>query len=71
LRQLATRVVDEAIGGNITAAKEIGDRLDGKATQAVDMKVTGLEPIEEIRQYVQDGERPRPRLVGGSAVADK
>ena len=34
LRRIAQSLVDMAIAGDVQAAKEIGDRLDGKATQA-------------------------------------
>lgn len=35
LRILASRLVDNGIGGDTSALKEIGDRLDGKAPQAL------------------------------------
>jgi hypothetical protein len=35
LDQLADKLVSEAADGNVIALKEIGDRLDGKAVQAV------------------------------------
>lgn len=35
LRKLAEKLVTEAIEGNVTALKEIGDRLDGKPAQAL------------------------------------
>ena len=59
LRKLATKVVDEAIDGNMVAAKEIGDRLDGKAAQSMDLKVTS-DPVEELRNHVASGKRPEP-----------
>ena len=34
---LARRLVAKALDGDVAAMKEIGDRLDGKATQAVQM----------------------------------
>ena len=39
LRALADKLVEKALSGDITAMKEIGDRLDGKAAQSVDMSV--------------------------------
>lgn len=36
LDRIAKRVVDDALDGNDRAYKEIGDRLDGKATQGVE-----------------------------------
>lgn len=35
LNQVAEKLVEEAIGGNVQAAKEIFDRLDGKPAQAI------------------------------------
>lgn len=35
LAAIAERVASEALNGNMVAAKEIGDRLDGKPPQAI------------------------------------
>lgn len=35
LRMLANTLVDKALEGDVSALKEIGDRLDGKPAQAV------------------------------------
>ena len=35
LALLADKLVNEAINGNVAAIKEIGDRLDGRATQPI------------------------------------
>jgi len=35
LRALADRLIDRALEGDVTALKEIGDRMDGKAAQAI------------------------------------
>lgn len=40
LRALADKLVEEALSGNMQAMKEIGDRLDGKAAQSVDVNIT-------------------------------
>ena len=37
LRALADKLVDKALAGDMTAMKEIGDRLDGKTAQSVEM----------------------------------
>ena len=37
LRSIAEALYAKAAEGDVAAAKEIGDRLDGKATQAVDL----------------------------------
>jgi hypothetical protein len=46
LRVLADRLVDKALEGEIAAMKEIGDRLDGKAAQSVD--VTHHKSVEDM-----------------------
>ncbi len=37
LAMLADKLVERALEGDITAMKEIGDRLDGKPAQAVEL----------------------------------
>ena len=47
LRLLARQLVKAGLAGDVSALKEIGDRLDGKAMQGVDLKmdvtITGIE----------------------------
>ncbi len=38
LRLLAQRLVTRALDGDVSALKEVGDRLDGKATQQVNVE---------------------------------
>jgi hypothetical protein len=46
---LARKTVDEALDGNMVAVKEIGDRLDGRPAQAVDVVVAvSVERIERL-----------------------
>jgi len=46
---LARKTVDEALNGNMVAVKEIGDRLDGRPAQAVDVAVAvSVERIERL-----------------------
>ena len=40
LRLLARKLVSRGIEGDVSALKEIADRLDGKATQAIDLGVS-------------------------------
>ena len=40
LRKLAKALIEEALDGNIQAMKELGDRLEGKPAQAIDMNIT-------------------------------
>jgi len=39
LRRIAQALVDAAIAGDVQAAKEIGDRLDGKVSQAIEAQI--------------------------------
>lgn len=41
LRKLARALVTAGIAGDVSALREIGDRLDGKPTQAVTGELTG------------------------------
>lgn len=40
LEVLADKLVEEGMAGNVAAIKEIGDRLDGRPAQAVEMSGT-------------------------------
>jgi hypothetical protein len=54
LRLVARAVVKKAIEGDITAAKEIGDRLDGKAPQAITGENGGPLTVQIIRFNADD-----------------
>lgn len=43
---IAEALLKEALKGNVAAIKEIGDRLDGKAKQAIEMTGEDKEPID-------------------------
>jgi hypothetical protein len=43
---IAEALLKEALKGNVAAIKEIGDRIDGKAKQAIEMTGTDKEPID-------------------------
>ena len=49
LAQLAARLVDEADAGDMQALKEIGDRIDGKPSQSLDV---GSDPDRPLVQKV-------------------
>lgn len=36
LRAIAEKIIDKALEGDVAALKEIGDRMDGKAAQALE-----------------------------------
>lgn len=56
LDRLATSLVNEGLGGNISALTEIGNRLDGKASQPIehsghlDVAMTLDRVIAEMRE---------------------
>lgn len=52
LELIADRCVDGALGGDMQATKEIGDRLDGKAHQSMDLEVA--TPITSILRKIID-----------------
>ncbi len=67
---LARRLVTKGIEGDVSALKEIGDRLDGKATQAVqvgmDVQITHIE-----RSIVDALPVPDDKVIEGEAVEVK
>lgn len=54
LHLLARKVVEAGLAGDMTAAKEIGDRLDGKPAQAIvgDDNADPVRMITEIRRTI-------------------
>ena len=49
LNVLAARLVQEAAKGDMTAIKEVGDRLDGKPHQTQDTTVDGNITVEIVQ----------------------
>ena len=47
---LARKLVTKALDGDVTAMKEIGDRLDGKPKQSVDL--SGVARIKRIERVI-------------------
>ena len=57
LEELAASLIDAAKGGDISALKELGDRLDGKPAQAIvggDEDDNPIRTITEIRRSIID-----------------
>ncbi len=56
LDRIAAQLVAEAIEGDVPAAKEIADRLDGKVAQAIvgDNESDPVRVIHEIRRTIVD-----------------
>ena len=48
LAKIAQRCVEAAIEGDMQAIKEIGDRIDGKAPQSLDVTTHNERPIEDL-----------------------
>jgi hypothetical protein len=49
LERLADMLVAKALQGDISALKEIGDRIDGRPAQAIDATVNQVDPAAEAR----------------------
>lgn len=56
LREIARKLIDTALEGDMQAIKEIGDRLDGKPVQAVTGEGGGPLTIEIVRFAGKDSE---------------
>jgi len=54
LRLMADALLQKAIDGDISALREVGDRLDGKASQAIDANITGELSITHIARSIID-----------------
>lgn len=71
LALLADSLVTRAIAGDVAAMKEIGDRLDGKPTQAIEhsgeMTVRHEDRLAEIEQR-RDEEQGRLQSLAGSGT---
>jgi hypothetical protein len=52
LREIAKEFVMAAKSGEAWAMKELGDRVDGKATQAVEVSGPDGEPVQTALNYV-------------------
>jgi hypothetical protein len=48
MEKVADALITEAITGNIAAIKEIGDRIDGKSVQGVDIGLQDDNPIMSL-----------------------
>ena len=58
LEKIADQCVSEANKGNMAAIKEIGDRLDGKAAQSVELKGDPDSPVT-FNLRLADGLKPK------------
>lgn len=61
INAIATKLVEQAIEGNTMAAKEIADRVDGKATQPLEhTDPNGGNPFAPLMEMIAANGRPRP-----------
>jgi hypothetical protein len=60
IQLVAAKLVEQAIGGNVHAIKEIGDRVDGKVPTPVvgDDEHDPINMITEIRRVIVDPRKP-------------
>ncbi len=54
LRRIAEALLTKAEDGDMSAIKELGDRLDGKAQQTIDANITGELNITKIERSIVD-----------------
>jgi hypothetical protein len=52
LRAAAEKLLDLAAEGNVPALKELGDRLDGRAAQAIELSSDPNAPLKIIHESV-------------------
>ena len=64
LRCVASGLVDQAIEGNVAAAKEIFDRVDGKVPQAIGSPRDDdhVDPLEVVNQILAEVARDSPSM---------
>lgn len=61
INAIASKLVEQAIEGNTMAAKEIADRVDGKATQPLEhTDPDGNNPFAPLMEMIAASGRPRP-----------
>lgn len=53
LRQLARKLVEKALAGDTAALKEIGDRLDGRSAQGVELAGTDGKDLSFTVTFVK------------------
>lgn len=73
LRLVASRLVDQAIEGNVTAAKEIFDRVDGKVPVPIGAPKDddNVEPYEVVRGLLSHINEQGRGLPNGNDVKEK
>ncbi len=54
LEMAARKLVDVAMTGDVSAMREMGDRLDGKATQAIEATINDQRMVAELPPTAKD-----------------
>lgn len=68
LYRIAVGVVRQALAGNKDAIQEIGNRLDGRPHQSIDIGLSANTPVEEFSDVELSSELERVRaLIGGES----
>ena len=67
LRRLADVIVARALAGDVTAMREIGDRLDGKPAQAI-VGDDNAPPIQVVKWTIVDGDSGDSGPSGGEGI---
>ena len=63
LRRIAEKMYDSAEAGEISAQKELGDRLDGKASQALTLSGDSENPLTIIQRVILNTNNPDPTSI--------
>jgi hypothetical protein len=64
LRAIADKLLDQAEAGDMAALKELGDRVDGKPAQSVDIGNADGKPfLQAIEHRIVDPVDPHPKGV--------
>ena len=73
LRLLARRLVDRALGGDVAAMREIGDRLDGRPSQSLDIAAPELFSgiVRRIVDPVAGSAQPSPPAANGAGETEE
>ena len=66
LRLLARKMVQKGLNGDVTALKEIGDRLDGKPVQGIDLDVA--VKITRIERQIVEPQALESRVIDAQVI---
>ena len=61
MEKLARKLIDAAENGDAWALKELGDRIEGKPAQSIDMKVTEVTHEDALDELEHGSDSPEHR----------